>query len=249
MGSVVARESATRFQIVGAVAAQSDPAVGRSLRSLNIAPADVIVSPPTDIVKAAEDCDVYISFTNPEAELTNLPALVAMRKPLVIGTTGFTEDQKGRFESIITPVPAVVSSNFSIGANYLLALAAFISNLPEDFDFSIIEAHHSLKTDSPSGTAKRLIDIISARRGYTSVVSGRSGLSKRTRHELEAFSVRAGGIPGIHLVLASGSHEFIKLEHNVFSRSAFAEGALLAARWVIGRRPGIYSMAQVLGMT
>jgi 4-hydroxy-tetrahydrodipicolinate reductase len=167
---------------------------------------------------------------------------------VVIGTTGFSENQRARLESLVKPVPAVISPNFSVGANYLFALARELSRLPLGYDFSIVESHHSRKVDSPSGTASKLADIVKQQRGYTEIVHGRNGSSPRSASELEVFSLRGGGIPGQHEVLAAGPFETIRLEHTVFSRSAFAAGALLAAGWVIHQKPGLFGMEEVLGL-
>jgi 4-hydroxy-tetrahydrodipicolinate reductase len=123
-----------------------------------------------------------------------------------------------------------------------------MKNLPKSFDFSVTEIHHSGKVDAPSGTALKIGEIITAARGYTETVHGRSGISKRKATELEINAMRGGGVPGVHAIFAFGPHEMLKLEHTAFSRSAFATGALLAAEWVsANREPGIYSMLDVLG--
>ena len=132
----------------------------------------------------------------------------------------------------------------------LIAMSAALRALPQGFDVSIVEAHHSGKADAPSGTALSIAQAVSKARGYTKTVSGRSGSSKRAPDELEVISLRGGGTPGIHTVHAFGPHEMITLEHLAFSRSAFALGALHAAEWVSarGREPRIYGMADVLGL-
>jgi 4-hydroxy-tetrahydrodipicolinate reductase len=222
--------------------------LGRTLRDCALADSDIILRPPADIENAARDCDVFLSFTSADAELMNLPHVVHLRKPLVIGTTGFSQDQRARLESIVKPVPAVITPNFSVGANFLFALTEKLSQLPPSYDFSIIETHHNRKNDAPSGTASSIADILKARRGYTRIVHGRTGLSPRSPEELEVLSVRGGGIPGQHEVLAAGASEMIRLEHMVFSRLAFVAGALLAAGWIVRQKPGLYGMEEVLGL-
>ena len=248
MGSVVASEVADPFVITGAVESESNLGIGKTLSELGVAKSDVVLSPPGLVEKVARDCDVFISFASPEAELVNLPYVVKLNKPVVVGTTGFSETQRAQLESIVKKVAAVISPNFSVGANYLSALTSKLSRLPTSYDFSIVEAHHSNKRDAPSGTASLLADIVMEERGYNKVVHGRSGLAPRSSRELEVLSIRGGGIPGRHEVLALGSYETISLEHMVFSRSAFAAGALLAASWVVGRKPGVYRMQEVLGL-
>jgi len=248
MGSMVAREVAPPYVISGAIESASNPSLGRTLRDCALADSDIILRPPADIENAVRDCDVFVSFTSADAELMNLPHVVHLRKPLVIGTTGFSQDQRARLESIVKPVPAVITPNFSVGANFLFALTEKLSQLPPSYDFSIIETHHNRKNDAPSGTASSIADILKARRGYTRIVHGRTGLSPRSPEELEVLSVRGGGIPGQHEVLAAGASEMIRLEHMVFSRSAFVAGALLAAGWIVRQKPGLYGMEEVLGL-
>ena len=167
----------------------------------------------------------------------------------MMGTTGLTPSQKAVIGSAIRGrIPAVISSNFSIGANTLFALAASMKNLPSSFDISVSEIHHAGKADAPSGTALKIGEILTKARGYTETVYGRSGISKRKPSELEISTLRGGGVPGIHTVFAFGPYEMLKLEHAAFSRSAFATGALLAAEWVSTRRElRIYTMMDVLG--
>jgi 4-hydroxy-tetrahydrodipicolinate reductase len=248
MGSLVVREVTPPFVISGAIESADNPNLGRTLRDCDLSESDVLLSAPANIENAARECDVFVSFTSAKAELMNLPHVVSLQKPVVIGTTGFSQEDRARLESIVKPIPAVITPNFSVGANFLFALTEKLSQLPPSYDFSIIEAHHNRKNDAPSGTANSIADILKARRGYTRTVHGRAGLSPRSPEELEVLSVRGGGIPGQHEVLAAGLSEMIKLEHTVFSRSAFVTGALLAAGWIVRQKPGLYGMKEVLGL-
>ncbi len=252
MGTLIAREApGERFEITGAVAAPDDPGMGRTLRELGSRDSDTKVSPPSRLAELLRSSDVCISFTSAQAEVGNLRAIAEGGVPYVSGTTGLTPQQRRDVDAALTgTVPAVVASNFSVGANLLIAMSAALKALPRGFDVSIVEAHHSGKADAPSGTALSIASEVSKARGYTKTVSGRSGASKRTPDELEVSSLRGGGTPGIHTVHAFGPHEMITLEHLAFSRSAFALGALHAAEWVTakGREPKIYGMADVLGL-
>jgi 4-hydroxy-tetrahydrodipicolinate reductase len=248
MGSLVIREVTRPYVISGAIESAKHPCLGRTLKECGLADSDVVLCPPTEIRKVLRDCDVFVSFTSADAELMNLPRVVGERKPVVVGTTGFSRDQRARLESMLKPVPAIITPNFSIGANFLFALTEKLSQLPSSYDFSIIETHHKGKKDAPSGTASSIADIVRAQRGYTRTVHGRTGLSQRGPEDLEVLSVRGGGIPGQHEVLAAGQFETIRLEHSVFSRSAFAAGALLAAGWIVHQKPGLYGMKEVLGL-
>ena len=251
MGGTIIREApAEKFEVTGAVAAEGETGIGRSLRDLGLASSDVTVQTQKSLERLLKDCDVCVSFTSAAAELSNVATVVASRRPLVLGTTGFTESQeKSVLETLTGRIPAVMTSNFSVGANVLFAMASSLKNLPQSFEVSILEMHHSGKVDAPSGTAKTLAGIISSGRGYSKTVSGRTGMSKRAPGELEVVSLRGGGLPGEHTVFAFGPYEMLRLEHTAFSRSTFSQGALLAASWLTSaeREPKVYSMLDVLG--
>jgi len=252
MGTLIAREAPPdRFEITGAVTAPEDPRVGKTLRDLGAGNGDTRVSPPQRLPELLHTSDVCISFSSAQAEMANLGAVAEGRLPYVSGTTGLTPQQRREVEAALSgKLPAVIASNFSVGANLLIALSAQLKALPQGFDVSVVEAHHSGKVDAPSGTALSIAEEVSRARGYSKTVSGRSGSSKRAPGELEVSSLRGGGTPGIHTVYAFGPSEMITLEHLAFSRSAFALGALHAAEWVTakGRPPKVYGMADVLGV-
>jgi 4-hydroxy-tetrahydrodipicolinate reductase len=250
MGSILIREAVARnFKIVGAVAAKDDPNIGKTLREAGVCDLDVKIVDPSRLIEAAANADVYMTFTTPEAEVINLPIVADLGKRIVMGTTGFTAEQMRKIEDYVSVrVPAVFSPNYAIGINMLFKLLHMMKIFPSGYDFSIIEAHHSGKKDAPSGTAKRMGEIISKVRGYSSTVYGREGLNARKPNELEIMAIRAGGVPGVHEVSIAGPHEMIRIEHIAFSRSVFAQGALYAAEWIYKQdKPGIYSMDDVLG--
>jgi 4-hydroxy-tetrahydrodipicolinate reductase len=253
MGTLIAREAPDeRFEVVGAVAAPDDPHLRKTLRELGVRESDTRVSPPSGLAGLLRRSDVCISFTSAQAEVDNVHTVAASGVPYVSGTTGLTSQQRKEASTTLTgKVPAVIASNFSVGANLLIAMSAALKALPQGFDVSVVEAHHSGKVDAPSGTALSIAQEVSKARGYTKTVSGRSGASKRAPDELEVSSLRGGGTPGIHTVYAFGPHEMLTLEHLAFSRSAFALGALHAAEWVsaAGREPLVYGMADVLGLS
>ena len=252
MGTLIAREApGDRFEMTGAVAAPDDPGLGKTLRDLGAGRSGTKVSPPSSLAELLRGSDVCISFTSAQAELGNLRTIAEGGIPYVSGTTGLTPQQRLEVDVALTGrVPAVIASNFSVGANLLIAMSAALKALPQGFDVSIVEAHHSGKADAPSGTALSIANEVSKARGYTKTVSGRSGASKRAPGELEVSSLRGGGTPGIHTVHAFGPHEMLTLEHLAFSRSSFALGALHAAEWVSakGRERRVYGMADVLGL-
>jgi 4-hydroxy-tetrahydrodipicolinate reductase len=252
MGTTIISEAPPEsFRVTGAVAADGEAAIGKTLRELGVSESELRVSGPSSLGELLRSADVCISFTSAAAEVANLPIVAAAGRPFILGTTGFSDSQKRYVLDTLTgKIPCVMASNFSIGANMLFAMASTLKSLPADFDVSILEMHHSGKADAPSGTAKTIAEAVSKARGYSATVNGRSGLSKRAKHELEVVSLRGGGMPGEHAIYAFGPHEMLKFEHLAFSRSAFAQGALVAASWVVkSRDKSVYSMLDVLGFS
>lgn len=236
------------FQIVGAVESSENVNIGKSLREIGLCNSDVKLMNPFSLDEAIKTADVYITFTTPDAELSNLPVVAEHGKKIVMGTTGFTNEQmKTIRDSVLGRVPAVFSPNYALGVNIFFRLAQVCETFPSGYDFSITETHHTGKRDAPSGTAKKLAGIISSLRGYSKAIYGREGLSQRTSEQLEILSLRTGGVPGIHNLVIAGPYEMIRIEHTAFSRSVFAQGALYAAEWVSKQNePRIYSMEDVL---
>jgi 4-hydroxy-tetrahydrodipicolinate reductase len=251
MGKAIIQEAAAKgHQIVGAVEAQGNPTVGKSLMQLGIVSSDTCIMGPENLCDAVSNADVYITFTSPDAEVLNLPAVAKMGKRIVLGTTGFTAEQNRIIRAAVeTKVPAVFSPNYSVGVNVLFKLAEVLKAFPQEYNFSISEIHHTAKKDAPSGTALKLGEIVSGIRGYTATVYGREGTSVRKAEELEIVAMRAGGVPGIHDLIVAGPYEMLKIEHTAFSRNVLAQGAVYAAEWLSKQNnPGIYSMATVLGL-
>ncbi|RJS76917.1 4-hydroxy-tetrahydrodipicolinate reductase [Candidatus Bathyarchaeota archaeon] len=249
MGRILLREAAARgFTIVGAVEAKGHPDIGKTLSEAGICPSDVEIVDSSRLEEAVRDADVYISFATPEAEVSNLPRVAALGKRIVMGTTGLSEEQMRKLRSgVAEKVPAVFSPNYAIGVNIVFQLVQTLARLPSDYDFSIVEVHHTGKKDAPSGTAKKLGALVSEARGYSTVVHGREGINPRKPGELEILSARTGGVPGVHDLIIAGPHEMIRVEHTAFSRSVFAQGALYAAEWICRKtEPGIYGMDDVL---
>lgn len=183
---------------------------------------------------ALGDCDVVIDFSVADATGAVCRACAAHQKPLVLGTTGHDATQKGSIIAAAEQIPIVYAANFSVGVNALFALTRRAAELlGSEFDVDVIEMHHRTKKDSPSGTAKRLLEILRKVRGD---------------HGVAAQSVRAGDIVGEHTVLFVGPGERLELTHRAASRETFAVGALRAARWVVDQPAGLYNMENVLGL-
>lgn len=249
MGSTIIREAVSRdFEITGAIAGDNDSKKGKTLRELGLCDSSVRIVDPSELEKAVEKADVYVSFTSPEAELSNIPAVASIGKRIVMGTTGFTDDQMNQLRAIVSSkVPAVFAPNFAIGVNFLFKILKTLKTLPRDYDISIVEAHHSGKKDAPSGTAQAIAKQVSEMRGYEKAVYGRSGISIRKPEEIEVVAIRGGGIPGIHRIIVAGAYDMLLIEHMSFSRSVFAKGALYAAEWIVKQtKPSVYSLDDVL---
>lgn len=250
MGQEILRAAGDEFEISGAVTHSGSPNEGKSLGDLGLPQRSVRIQGPDSLNTLLEGSDVYLSFTTPEAELANAQVASRMGKKIVIGTTGFSPEQAASLRSGIEGrTEAVLAPNFSIGINFLAAILSRISGLPAGYDTSVVEVHHTGKLDSPSGTALYLADIVKSSRGYSKEVHGRSGKGRRTPDEMEIVALRAGGVPGMHEVLIAGPNEMIRMEHMAFSRRVFADGALLAAKWVMKvSDKRIHSMREVLGV-
>jgi 4-hydroxy-tetrahydrodipicolinate reductase len=195
--------------------------------------------------------DVAIDVSQPLGTIAIANRCVAHETPLVIGTTGHSADQLNQLRSSATRIPVLLSPNFSVGVNLLFWLVEKSSEiLGADFDAEILELHHRLKKDAPSGTAKRLGEIIANTRSLEydkAARHGRSGLAgERQRSEIGMHAIRGGDIVGEHTVYFAGTGERIELTHRASSRDTFAKGALRAASWLIGKPAGWYDMRDVL---
>ena len=192
--------------------------------------------------------DVLIDFTVASAAVENVKMAARNNVALVVGTTGFTLEQRAVMEKAVHGhVPAVISSNFSVGVNIFWQLIRESAKLLKDYDIEVIEAHHRNKKDAPSGTAKTILQIIDEEAGARKKQYGREGMTER-QNEIGVHVIRGGDIVGEHTVMFSKNFETIELSHRAYDRSVFASGALHAARWVVGKKPGIYGMSDVLGL-
>ncbi|MBN2332875.1 MAG: 4-hydroxy-tetrahydrodipicolinate reductase [Deltaproteobacteria bacterium] len=199
------------------------------------------------------DADVLIEFTSPEATLAHLELAAGYGVPMVIGTTGITAAERQQIAAFARQVPLVVAPNMSVGVNVLFKVVADVARiLGDDFDVEILEAHHRLKKDAPSGTAVRLGEIVAESLGRDIekvAVYERLGFTgERTREEIGMQTLRAGDIVGDHLVLFGGLGERLEIVHRAHSRDTFARGAVRAALWVSSQAPGLYDMQDVLGL-
>lgn len=200
-----------------------------------------------------DNADVVISFTSPEASLEHLSIAAQKKKAVVIGTTGFSKEGLQSVKDLSQYVPVVLAPNMSVGVNLLFKVLKDISRvLGDDFDIEIVESHHRLKKDAPSGTAIKMAQVIaeSINRNLDEVaVYARKGMiGERTKKEIGIQTVRAGDIVGEHTVLFGGLGERIEITHKASSRDTFARGALKAAMWIHNKPAGLYDMMDVLGL-
>jgi len=206
-----------------------------------------------DLKAAAENADVVIDFTWPDAILKTAEICGGAKTPLVVGTTGLPKEHLPEFRRLVSPIPCVMAPNMSVGVNLLFRLAAEAAAvLGDDYDIEIIEAHHRFKKDAPSGTANRLAEIVAEtlkRNLDTEAVYGRRGITgERTRREIGIHALRIGDVVGEHTVSFGTIGERIELTHKAQSRDALAKGALRAAKFVVKAKPGLYDMQDVLGL-
>jgi len=226
------RSSPVRVLLIGAAGR-----MGKTIIDLAGTDPEVEIVASCDLGDSIEgsmtQCDVAIDFSQADAIDEICRAVLRNRKPLVIGTTGHSQEQRHIIEEAARSVPIVFASNFSIGVNVLFWLTRKAAELlGSDFHPQIIESHHKMKKDAPSGTAKTLAEVL-----------------KTTQNlEVPIKSIREGDVVGEHTVIFTGPAERLELTHRAASREIFARGALRAAVWIVGRAPGLYSMQDVLGL-
>lgn len=207
-----------------------------------------------DDIKAVIDSgDVVIDFSFHNATVAIAELCAQKKKALVIGTTGHSDADKKRILAITTQIPVVWASNFSTGVNTLFWLTRKAAEiLGPNFDLEVVEMHHRMKKDAPSGTAATLAEILAdVRQQQLSKVlrHGRSGITgERTSTEIGMHSLRGGDVVGDHTVVFATNGERVELTHKASSRDTFANGALRAAQWVVKQKPGLYDMQHVLGL-
>lgn len=197
--------------------------------------------------------DVLIDFTRPEVTLGILEYCCAEGIAVVIGTTGFSDEQRAELEAAATEIPIVLAPNMGVGVNLMFELVSQAARtLGLDYDIEITEAHHRHKVDAPSGTALRLGEMAAAARGTSldesAVWQRRGRTGEREAGTIGFATVRGGDIVGEHTVMFAGEGERLEISHRASSRRLFAQGAMRAAAWLPGHSPGLYGMQDVLGL-
>ena len=206
-----------------------------------------------DLAAVIAKSDVVIDFSSHSATPSIAELCAKNKKAIVIGTTGHSEKEKSEIGNRKSEIPMVLASNFSTGVNTLFWLTRKAAEiLGADFDLEIVEMHHRLKKDAPSGTAKSLAEILAeVRKEQLEKVArhGRVGIvGERTNSEIGIHSIRGGDVVGDHTVVLANNGERVELTHKASSRDTFANGALRAALWVVKQKPGLYDMQDVLGL-
>jgi 4-hydroxy-tetrahydrodipicolinate reductase len=206
-----------------------------------------------DLRSVIEAADAIIDFSSPDATLENATLCAWNHKALIIGATGHSPEQKSQISAFQERIPIVWSANYSTGVNTLFWLTRKAAEiLGPGFDLEIVEMHHRMKKDAPSGTAATLAEILgSVRKQQLSEVlrHGRHGLvGARTSAEIGMHALRGGDVVGDHTVIFAADGERVELTHKASSRETFANGALRAAAWAAGQKPGLYDMQDVLGL-
>ncbi|MFC0669174.1 4-hydroxy-tetrahydrodipicolinate reductase [Azotobacter chroococcum] len=206
-----------------------------------------------DLEAVLDAFDVLIDFTHPTVTLKNLEICRQAGKAMVIGTTGFSVDERQLLSEAAREIPIVFAANFSVGVNLCLKLLDTAARvLGDEVDIEIIEAHHRHKVDAPSGTALRMGEVVASALGrdlQKVAVYGREGQTgARARETIGFATVRAGDVVGDHTVLFAAEGERVEITHKASSRMTFAKGAVRAALWLEGRAPALYDMQDVLAL-
>ena len=241
------------LKLSGALASPSSKTLGRDAGEL-AGGSRLGVAITADRTEALAGAHAVIDFTLANSIPGTLHACAGHGCPLVVGTTGLSPASMAQLRECAAQIPIVYSPNMSIGVNVMIGLVQTAARaLGLDFDLDIVDVHHRSKLDAPSGTALKLGEIAAAARGQdfarAAVLEPRADARGRSRGEIVFTSVREGDQVGEHRVTFSGAGESLSLAHRASDRTIYARGALLAARWLVGKRPGLYSMNEILSIT
>ncbi len=237
------------FDIVAAVERKDHPDIGKDA-GLVAAAGPINVELADEFPKAG---DVAVDFSQPEASDKTIDYCIDNKVALVSGTTGLSNQQREKFKAAAEKIPVIYGTNMSVGMNVLFNLVGKVATmLGEEYDIEIIEQHHRFKKDAPSGSALTLAENICKATGRDfpgSLTHGRSGKEAlRQKGTIGMHAVRAGDITGVHSVIFGTLGETVTLNHTANSRDTFVRGALRAAKWLVGKEPALYSMADVLSI-
>jgi len=240
------------LQLAGAIEKKGHSAIGRDAGE--VAGGDRRgIAITDDLSVLAEKAEVLIEFTSPEATLAHVEIMAGRKKAMVIGTTGLSAEQVAELKTKAKAIACVFAPNMSVGVNLMLkVIAEMARTLGDDYDIEVMEAHHRLKKDAPSGTALKIAQVLAEATGKDLnrvAAYGRKGMiGERKRGEIGMQVIRAGDIIGDHTVLFGGMGERLEVTHRASSRDTFAAGALRAAEWIVKQPAGLYDMQDVLGL-
>lgn len=254
MGALICKGvvNAPDMELTGALERDGHPTIGKDTGMiLGIGHQGVSIT--SDCELSFKDASVIIDFSIPEASISHLDYAAKTGKAMVIGTTGFSNEERSIIENLAAKTPVVMSPNMSVGVNVMFKVAGMLAKFLDDsYDIEIIEAHHRHKKDAPSGTAKGLAIEVAKTRGIDLDKYARyeryGMIGERPKNEIGIQTIRAGDIVGEHTLIFAGNGERLELAHKATSRENFALGALRAARWIVDKNPGLYSMADVLDL-
>jgi 4-hydroxy-tetrahydrodipicolinate reductase len=215
-----------------------------------VAGVDLMAEPEGVCVRSFDECtaeaEVIIDFSHHSMTDAMLDFAEKRNLPVVLATTGQTDEEKARIQAAAKKIPIFLAANYSLGIAVLTDLVKRAAALYPDGEIEIVEQHHDRKLDAPSGTALSLFNAVKDVRPAATANMGRSGQGKRTPDEVGMHAIRMGNIVGVHEVMIGTQNERITLKHEAFSRGVFAEGSLKAAAFMIGKQPGIYDMKDLL---
>jgi 4-hydroxy-tetrahydrodipicolinate reductase len=243
MGRTVVEEilGDTGLALAGAIEVAGSAGLGSNLGGVEVT---------ADLAKALPGADVVVDFTNPKGALEHIRQSAAAGKAAIVGTTGFTPEELALAKKAAGSIPLVISPNMSAGVNLMFKVVEEVARALGDFDAEIVEFHHNKKKDSPSGTAAKLAEAIGRVRQPTVLVHGREGIvGARKIEEIGMHSLRGGDVVGEHTVIFAGEGERFELTHRMQSRRTLARGTLRAIHFIHGKKPGLYTMADVLGLS
>lgn len=243
MGRTVVEEIAgdAALTLAGAIEAAGHPGLGSKIGGVEVT---------ANLAKALGACDVLVDFTNPKAALEHIRQGAAAGRATIVGTTGIAADELALAREAAKRIPLIISPNMSSGVNLMFTIVEEVARALPDFDAEIVEIHHNKKKDAPSGTAAKLAEAIGNVRSASVVAHGRHGIiGARKSEEIGMHSLRGGDVVGEHTVIFAGEGERFELTHRAHSRRTFARGTLRAIHFIHGKKPGLYTMADVLGLS
>lgn len=240
------------IKVVAAVELAGHPIIGRDVgQGLGLGSTGIIAC--DKLTDCIDQSDVVIDFTNHEASLQYLKIAGEKNRAIIIGSTGFTTEEMKKVKDLAKNTRCVLAPNMSVGVNVMLKVLEDCAGiLNDDYDVEIIEAHHHLKKDAPSGTAMKMAQVIADKLGRNldkdAVYTRRGLIGERTKKEIGIQTIRAGDIVGEHTVIFGGIGERLEFIHRAQSRDNFAKGAIRAAKWIVHQKNGLYDMQDVLGL-